>query len=61
MIGDKIMALKMNWGAIGIVGVIAFLFGWYVLGLLGAVIVALVVVVLMSIVRMGWQRPVAKK
>jgi hypothetical protein len=55
------MAMKMNWGAIGIVGVIAFLFGWYVLGLLGAVIVALVVVVLMSIVRIGWQRPVAKK
>jgi hypothetical protein len=57
----KVMAVKLNWGAIGIVGVIVFLLGWYVLGLLGAVVVALVIVVLMSILRIGWQRPASKK
>jgi hypothetical protein len=55
------MALGLNWGAIGIVGVIAFLIGWYVIGLLSAVILAIVIVVLMSILRIVWVRPSAKK
>jgi hypothetical protein len=61
MMGDLRMAVKLNWGAIGIVGVIAFLIGWYVLGLQVAVILAIVIVVLMSIMRIGWQRPAGKK
>ncbi len=61
MTGDTIMAFGTNWGAIGIVGVIAFLIGWYVLGLLAAVILALVIVVLMSIMRIGWKRSNPKK
>ncbi len=55
------MAVGMNWGAIGIGGVIAFLIGWYALGLLMAVVLALVIVVFMSILRMGWKRPNSKK
>jgi hypothetical protein len=50
------MAFGTNWAAIGIVGVIAFLIGWYVLGLLAAVVLALVIVVLMSVMRIGWRR-----
>ena len=45
----------------GIVGVIAFLTGWYVLGLLMAVILAIVIVVFMSILRIVWVRPAVKK
>ena len=55
------MAFGTNWGAIGIVGVIAFLVGWYVLGLLAAVTLALVIVVLLSVMRIGWRRPESKK
>ena len=55
------MALGMNWGAIGVIGVIAFLIGWYVLGLTMAVLLALVIVVFMSILRMGWKRPNSRK
>jgi Flp pilus assembly protein TadB len=61
MIGDKTMAFRLNWGAVGIVGVIAFLIGWYFLGLLVAVILAIVIVVLMSVMRIGWKRPEPKK
>ena len=61
MMGDLIMAFGTNWGAIGIIGVIAFLIGWYVLGLTSAVILALVIVVLMSVMRIGWRRPDPKK
>jgi hypothetical protein len=36
------MAIKMNWGALGIGAVIAFLVGWLIFGLLGAVILAII-------------------
>ena len=55
------MAFGTNWGAMGIVGVMAFLIGWYVLGLIAAVILAVVVVVLMSVMRIGWRRKDPKK
>jgi hypothetical protein len=55
------MAVGLNWGAIGIVAVIAFLAGWYFIGLLAAVILALVIVVLMSVLRIVWVRSPAKK
>ena len=50
MIGDK-MAITMNWGAIGIGSVIAFLIGWFIFGLLGAVILAIIVLVVFGILK----------
>ncbi|MDD1707507.1 MAG: hypothetical protein LUO81_04850 [Methanoregulaceae archaeon] len=45
------MAIDVNWGAIGLVSVIAFLLGWFIFGLLGAVILAIIVMVLMGIIK----------
>ena len=45
------MALSVNWGALGLVSVIAFLVGWFLFGLLGAVIIAIIVMVLMGIIK----------
>ncbi len=41
----------MNWGALGLGSVIAFLIGWYLFGLLGAIVLALIVLVLMGILK----------
>ena len=45
------MAIEMNWGALGIGAVVAFIIGWLIFGLLGAVVLALVVLVLLGILR----------
>ena len=45
------MAISVNWGAMGLGAVIAFLIGWFLFGLLGAVILALIVMVLLGIIR----------
>lgn len=45
------MAITMNWGAIGIGSVLAFLIGWFIFGLLGAVILAIIVLVVMGILK----------
>lgn len=45
------MAIDVNWGAIGLASVIAFLIGWFIFGLLGAVILAIIVMVLMGIIK----------
>jgi hypothetical protein len=45
------MALSVNWGAMGIGAVIAFLIGWYIFGLLGAVILAIIVMALMGLIK----------
>ena len=45
------MAISVNWGMIGLFSVIAFLAGWFIFGLLGAVILAIIVMVLMGIIR----------
>ncbi|MDD1711261.1 MAG: hypothetical protein LUQ37_10190 [Methanoregulaceae archaeon] len=45
------MAISVNWGAMGLVSVIAFLVGWLIFGLLGAVIIALIVMVVLGILR----------
>lgn len=45
------MAITMNWGAIGIGSVIAFLIGWFIFGLLGAVIIALIVLIVLGILK----------
>ena len=46
------MAVTVNWGAMGLGSVIAFLIGWFLLGsLLYAVVLAIVVMVLMGIIK----------
>lgn len=45
------MGIHVQWSHIGLGSVVAFLIGWYVFGLLGAVVIALVVMVLMGIIR----------
>jgi high-affinity Fe2+/Pb2+ permease len=43
------MAINMNWGALGIGAVVAFVIGWLIFDLLGAIILAIVVCALMGI------------
>jgi len=45
------MAITVNWGAMGLGSVIAFVIGWFIFGLLGAVVLAIIVMVLMGIVK----------
>lgn len=45
------MAISVNWGALGLGSIIAFLIGWFIFGLLGAVILAIVVMILMGIIK----------
>jgi hypothetical protein len=45
------MAVTMEWSHIGVGSVIAFLIGWFVFGLLGAIIIAIVVLLLMGILK----------
>jgi len=45
------MAITVQWSHIGIGAVIAFLIGWLIFGLLGAVILAIVVLLLMGVIR----------
>jgi len=43
--------VTMDWSKISVVSVIAFLVGWFLFGLLGAVVLAIIVLVLMGIIR----------
>jgi hypothetical protein len=45
------MAIKVNWGAMGIGSVIAFILGWFLFGLLGAVVLAIIVMILLGIIK----------
>jgi hypothetical protein len=45
----KKMAISMNWGALGLGSVVAFIIGWWLFGLLGAILLAIVVLILMGI------------
>jgi len=45
------MPITVQWSHIGIGAVIAFLIGWLIFGLLGAVILAIVVLLLMGVIR----------
>ena len=45
------MAITVQWSHIGVGAVVAFLIGWYLFGLLGAIIIALVVLVLMGVIK----------
>jgi hypothetical protein len=43
--------VSMNWSKISVVSVIAFLAGWLMFGLLGAVVIAVIVLALMGILK----------
>jgi cytochrome c oxidase subunit IV len=45
------MAIDVNWGMMGLFSVIAFLVGWFIFGLLGAVVLAIIVMVIMGIIQ----------
>jgi hypothetical protein len=45
------MAINVNWGAMGVGSVIAFIIGWLLFGLLGAVVLAIIVMILLGIIK----------
>jgi hypothetical protein len=45
------MPITVQWSHIGIGSVIAFLVGWWVFGLLGAVVIAIIVLLLMGVIK----------
>jgi hypothetical protein len=45
------MAVTVQWSHIGVGSVVAFLVGWFVFGLLGAVVLAVVVLLLMGVIK----------
>jgi len=47
------MAITMDWSRIGVGAVVAFLIGWFIFGLLGAIILAIVVLLLMGVLKIS--------
>jgi len=45
------MPITVQWSHIGVGSIIAFLVGWWMFGLLGAIIIAIVVLVLMGVIK----------
>lgn len=45
------MAVTVNWSRLGVGALLAFLVGWFIFGLFGAIILALIVMVLMGIIK----------
>lgn len=45
------MAVTVQWSHIGLGSVVAFLIGWFLFGLLGAIVLAVVVLLLMGIIK----------
>jgi hypothetical protein len=45
------MGITVEWSHITILSVIAFVVGWFIFGLLGAVVLAIIVMVLMGIIK----------
>jgi high-affinity Fe2+/Pb2+ permease len=43
--------VSVNWAAMGLGAVIAFLIGWFIFGLLGAVILAIIAMVILGIMK----------
>ena len=44
-------AIKVQWTHITILSVIAFVAGWFIFGLIGAIVLAVIVMVLMGIIK----------
>jgi hypothetical protein len=47
------MPITVQWSHIGVGSIIAFLLGWLVFGLLGAVVLAIIVLVLMGVIKIS--------
>jgi hypothetical protein len=45
------MPVTVEWSHLGVGAIIAFLIGWFIFGLLGAVILAIIVLVLMGVIK----------
>lgn len=45
------MAITMDWGALGLGAVVAFVIGWLIFGFLGAVVLAIIVLLAMGILK----------
>lgn len=45
------MPITVQWSHIGVGSVVAFLVGWLVFGLLGAVVIAIIVLLLMGVIK----------
>jgi len=45
------MPITVEWSHLGVGAIIAFLIGWFIFGLLGAVILAVIVLVLMGVIK----------
>jgi hypothetical protein len=45
------MPITVQWSHIGLGSVIAFLIGWFIFGPLGAIIIAIVVLILMGVIK----------
>jgi len=45
------MPITVEWSHIGLGSVVAFLIGWLLFGLLGAIVIAIVVLVLMGVIK----------
>jgi len=44
------MAVTVHWSSLGLGAVVAFLVGWFIFGLFGAVILAVIAMVLLGII-----------
>jgi hypothetical protein len=47
------MPITVQWSHIGVGSIIAFLIGWFIFGALGAVIIAIIVLVLMGVIKIS--------
>ena len=45
------MPITVQWSHIGVGAVIAFLVGWWIFGLLGAIVLAIIVLLLMGVIK----------
>jgi len=44
-------AIKVEWTHITILSVVAFVAGWFIFGLIGAIVLAVIVMILMGIIK----------
>jgi hypothetical protein len=51
--GEKEMAIKVKWGMLGIGSILAFIIGWFLFGLIGAVVLAIIVMLLLGIIKIS--------
>ncbi|MFO7791412.1 MAG: hypothetical protein R6W73_00325 [Candidatus Saliniplasma sp.] len=47
------MAISMAWGRISLLSVVAFIVGWWIFGLLWAVVIAIIVLILTGALSLG--------